>query len=413
MRELQITEKSKHPASGEKFNSAICFGDNDWWYHNRGHMDIQLMKRYARLGKVLYVNSIVVRKLNIREGAMFLHRVKRKLRSIMHGMKPSGIENMTVYSPISMPVHHINFARQLNTLVLRLQICRCMRKLNMVKPLIWVACPGAAEVAIKLPHIKLVYQRSDCYEEFPCVDANQIRRYDKLLKKHADLVVYANKQLLMREEQDCRKAIYVDHGVDYELFANAHRDPHIPAEMKPIPHPILGFYGGIDAHTSNISLIENVADLLPDISVVLIGNASVDLTGLRSHKNVYLIPQKPYEEIPHYAKYFDVCFMPWQQNNWIAACNPIKLKEYLALGKPIVSTPFSELTNYKGLVNTASDAQSFAHAVKKALEEDNSELVTKRRRRVVKETWDAKSQVVLRMLFQMPLRIIHHNGNRL
>jgi glycosyltransferase involved in cell wall biosynthesis len=385
------------------FDGILCFGDNDWWYHNRGHMDIQLMKRYARLGRVLYVNSIVVRKLNIQEGAMFLQRVNRKLRSIMRGMKPSGIENMTVYSPISMPVHHINFARQLNTLGIRLQISRGMRKMKMVKPIIWVACPGAAEVALTLPHMKLVYQRSDCYEEFPCVDANQIRIYDKLMKKHADLVVYANKQLLMREERDCRKAIYVDHGVDYELFANAHENPYIPAEMKLIPHPILGFYGGIDAHTSNISLIEDVADLLPDISVVLIGNASVNLNGLRSRKNVYLLPQKPYEEIPHYAKCFDVCFMPWQQNNWIAACNPVKLKEYLALGKPIVSTTFSELTNYNGLVNTSSDAQSFAHMVRKVLEENNSELTINRRRRVVEETWDAKSQVILRTLFQMPL----------
>jgi len=180
--------------------SFICFGDSDWWYHNRGHIDMQLMRRYARLGKVLYVNSIVVRKFNIQEGAMFLRRVKRKLRSITLGMKPSGIENMTIYSPFSMPVHHISVARQLNALALRLQVHYCMRRLNMEKPIMWVACPGAAEIAVKLPHTKLVYQRSDCYEQLPGVDANQIKRYDRILKEHADLVIYVNRELMAREK---------------------------------------------------------------------------------------------------------------------------------------------------------------------------------------------------------------------
>ncbi len=128
----------------------LCFGDSDWWYHNRGHMDMQLMKQFAKFAKVLYVNSIVVRKFNIHEGSMFLRRAKRKLRSIMRGIKPSGIDNMTIYSPFTMPVHHINIARQLNALALLLQIRRCMRKLNIQRPIIWVACPGAAETAIKL-----------------------------------------------------------------------------------------------------------------------------------------------------------------------------------------------------------------------------------------------------------------------
>ena len=245
----------------------ICFGDNDWWYHNRGHMDIQLMRRFAQTCRVLYVNSIVVRKFNIQEGAIFLLRVKRKLGSIMRGMRPSGIKNMTIYSPFTMPLHHVNVARQLNEMILRLQIHRCMSKLNMYKPIVWVACPGAAETAVNLPHTKIVYQRSDCYEEFPGVDVDQIKQYDKLLKEHADLVIYVNKELMAKEKLQCRKAIYLDHGVDYEAFANAHKEPYIPEEMKAIPHPVLGFYGNIDDHTSDISLVEKLADLLSDISI--------------------------------------------------------------------------------------------------------------------------------------------------
>jgi hypothetical protein len=151
----------------------------------------------------------------------------------------------------------------------------------------------------------------------------------------------------------------------------------------------------------NIVLIKEIADLLSDISIVLIGNSSVDLSTLTSRKNVYLLSQKPYEQIPHYAKCFDVCFMPWQQNEWIAACNPVKLKEYLALGKPIVSTPFDELNKYKGLIEVASDSGSFAQAVRKAYRENDPELVSTRQRRVRHCTWDAKAKEVLLALHEI------------
>jgi len=379
----------------------LCFGDSDLWYHNHGHMDIQLMRRFAETGTVLYINSIIIRKFHVNEGRMFLRRVKRKLRSVMKGLRSTDIEGMFAYSPFTMPVHHIPGARELNLLALRLQVQRKTRKLGMKKPVVWVACPGAAEAAIRLPHTKLVYQRTDRYEDFPAVDSEQIKRYDKLLKERADLVIYANRELFRQEQFQCRRAIYLDHGIDYEAFANAHKDPYVPEEIRQIPHPILGFYGGIDAHTSNIELIYEIADLLSDISIVLIGSSSIDLSELATRKNVYLLDQKPYEQIPHYGKCFDVCFMPWRQNRWIEACNPIKLKEYLALGKPVVSTPFSELNKYSDLVKIASNAPCFAYAVREALEEDDSKEALKRKRRVARNTWDSKAWEVLHTLYEM------------
>lgn len=373
----------------------VCFGDSDWWYHNHGHMDIQLMRRFAATGRVLYINSIVVRKFNVSEGTMFFRRVKRKLKSIMQGLKPSGIENMFIYSPFTLPVHHIKGAREINNLLLKLQVRRCMRNLCIQKPIIWVACPGAGFVATKLPHSKIVYQRSDRYEQFPGVDPDMMARYDQFLKKRADLVVYVNKKLMEQESGKCKKTIFLDHGVDYEAFADAYNNPCVPSEMMSIPHPIAGFYGNIDEHTSDISLIERLADILTDVSIVLIGNASVDLGRLALHKNVFLLGQKPYDRIPHYAKCFDVCFMPWQQNQWIEACNPVKLKEYLALGKPVVSTPFPQLDGYRDLVSVALGAKDFAEQIRKACYEADPAPVFARRQRVRNSTWDAKAQEVM------------------
>ena len=79
----------------------ICFGGEDWWYHNRGHIDMQLMRRFAKRGTLVYVNSLVMQKPNIREGSTFLKKVVRKTRSIFTGLKQSE-EGFWVYSPFSL-----------------------------------------------------------------------------------------------------------------------------------------------------------------------------------------------------------------------------------------------------------------------------------------------------------------------
>jgi glycosyltransferase involved in cell wall biosynthesis len=273
----------------------------------------------------------------------------------------------------------------------------------MAEPIVWIACPGAAEVAIGLPHAKLVYQRSDRYEDFPGLDSKQIKLYDQLLKRHADLVIYVNRDLWMQEKAECKKAIFLDHGVDYELFAHAHRDQHIPEEIRRIPHPIVGLFSQIDEHKVDFPLVEGLSDILSDMSIVLIGGSNVDLSGLESRKNIYLLGRKPYEQVPHYAKCFDVCFLPFPQNRWIEAANPIKLKEYLALGKPIVSVPFSAIETYKDLVYVASDVNEFAEAVREACNENDPELVAARRAQVSGSTWEAKAIEAMQALYEVTL----------
>jgi hypothetical protein len=115
-----------------------------------------------------------------------------------------------------------------------------------------------------------------------------------------------------------------------------------------------------------------------------------------------MLGYKPYSQIPHYGKCFDVAVMPWRQNGWIEACNPIKLKEYLALGKPIVSTPFKELRQYDGLVYTAVKPDLFAACIHTALREDNPQRVAARQNKVKTATWQHKAKLLSEMFFQTP-----------
>jgi hypothetical protein len=91
--------------------------------------------------------------------------------------------------------------------------------------------------------------------------------------------------------------------------------------------------------------------------------------------------------------------MPWVQTRWIDVCNPIKLKEYLALGKPVVSTPFAELQKYHDVVYEAKTVDDFVSCIKKALSEDNPEYIKKRREKVKSSSWEIKADLVMIELF--------------
>jgi len=375
----------------------LCFGGEDWWYHNRAHVDMQLMRQLARRGRVLYVNSIVMRKPNVGEGRMFLRRVARKLRSVRRGLVE--VEpRFHVYSPSALPVHHLPGARALNQLALRAQVAGALRRLGIQEPLVWVACPAACGAALGLQRTALVYQRTDRYEEYPGVDGKVIREFDRTLKAEADVTFFVNRLLFEQERGECSNAYLLDHGVDYELFAHAENDRWVPEDMRGVRRPVVGFFGGIDDHTSDVPLVAEAVRRAPDLTFVFVGSASADLSGLRELSNVQLLGQRPYEQVPHYGKCFNVAIMPWRQNRWIEACNPIKLKEYLALGKPVVSTPFPELAQYDGLVYRASGAEDFVAAIRRALAEDNEERRTARRERVKAHTWDAKAEEALRVV---------------
>lgn len=364
---------------------------------------MQLMRRFAKKGTTLYVNSIVMQKPSLKRGIgggrSLSQKLLRKAKSIVKGLRKSDA-GFWVYSPFSLPVHHIRWLRPVNTMIVRWQLVFVTRKLGLRAQIVWVACPAACDVALRLKKEKLVYQRTDRFEEYPNVDTETIRQYDQKLKAAADLTIFVNKALYTEEMDQCRKAFYLDHGVDYGLFATAEMDEEVPPDMRDVDGPVVGFFGGIDDHTTDINLVEKVIDLLPEMSFVFVGNSSIDCQNLLSRKNVRMLGQKPYEQIPHYGKCFDVCIMPWRQNRWIEVCNPIKLKEYLALGKPVVSTPFPELQQYRDVVYEARTPKEFAEGVRQAMAEDCPERIAVRRERVRDATWDCKAKLVLEELFE-------------
>jgi glycosyltransferase involved in cell wall biosynthesis len=339
-----------------------------------------------------------MQKPEVKNTLVFLKKVKRKMRSILRGIKRVE-HNLWVYSPFSLPVHHMKRMRGVNTFLLLLQVKMLSSLLRLKKTVVWVACPAACDVALRLKKDKLVYQRTDCFEEYPNVDKDTIFRYDRQLKREADITLFVNRMMYENEKQQCKKALFIDHGVDYEFFAGAENNNIFPEDIRHIKRPIVGFFGGIDNHTSDIPFVSKVIEMMPDINFVFVGSMSVAPEPFMK-KNVYSLGPKPHEQIPDYGKHFDVAIMPWRQSKWIESCNPIKLKEYLALGKPIVSTPFLELEYYKEHVYVARTPEGFVDSIRKALAEDCEEKREQRKARVQKATWATRVDMLLDQLYE-------------
>jgi glycosyltransferase involved in cell wall biosynthesis len=161
--------------------------------------------------------------------------------------------------------------------------------------------------------------------------------------------------------------ILVPHGVDYDHFSRAVKeDLPAPPDIASIPRPRLGFFGLIRDWV-DLDLLAEVARRRRDWQIVLLGDSTVDLTPYRSIPNMHFLGRKPYADLPAYCRQFDVGLIPFKINELTRAVNPIKLREYLAAGLPVVSTPLPEVELYGPSVNVAKGPEAFARGVSDGL----------------------------------------------
>lgn len=399
---------SKHETGADKreYDGIICIGGEDWWYHNRGHFDFQIMRRLAKKQPVLFVNSLGVRMPSLSDKSLFMKRILRKLKSLKRGIV--NVENnFWVYSPLSIPG---NLGQTVTRHTLAPQIKLAARYAGIRKPLLWMHCPAGAHLTRSLNPIATVLQRTDRFEAFPEVTDNSVADAIRTLKATADLVVYCNEALMAEEKKDIAEGCLITHGVDYETFETAGRNIAAPPrDMAHIEGPIIGFTGGIDYHTFDPELFVETARRLPNCQFVLVGNCSLEENWC-TLPNVHQLGQKPYDRIAQYMAACDALIMPWNKSDWIKACNPIKLKEYLATGRPVVSTDFPALEPFRHLLRVADGPDELANAIADSLLSDPQADLC--RSAVRAESWEAKAQELQLHLSTMGIRFSGHEMAR-
>lgn len=372
----------------------VWFAAQDWWYHNRAHSDFQLMREVARTRPVVVVNSLGLRMPTPGKSTNPLRRILRKLRSMGKFIQRpvADLPNFHVMTPIMLPLYGDNGPARWNAALIRAQVRLAARLAGIeALPAVGVTIPTAWPVVRKLPKSALLFNRSDLHSAFPEADGAWVASLEDQLLAHSDAVLYVSHELMRRDgDRVGDRAFFLDHGVELARFS-----PTIEAnpEISAIPGPRVGFFGGIDDYVVDLDLLEKVAVDLPDASLVLIGDATCPMDRLTALPNVYWLGHRPYEAIPSLGRGFDVALMPWLDNEWIRFANPIKLKEYLALGLPVVSTEYPEVDAYRELIRVANTAEDFIEQIREALADPGDP--ERRYRFVLPFAWSGRAGVLL------------------
>lgn len=366
----------------------LCFGGEDWWYHNQAHFDMQIMRCMARSVPVLYVNSLGLRMPSLVECRQFCERIGRKLRSVAKPIR-CPVPGLYVASPLSVPLWHRASIAKLNVLSVRMQVGKAAKVVGIKRPLIWVACPTAYNVVRSIGGGSfLVYQRTDKFEEYSQQTREYLLTADNWLSKNADLVLYASRVLYEEERHRSRHSLLVSHGVEIAHFdRNKALEEGQPSDLAQIKRPIVGFFGEIEDDAVDLALVSQAARALPDVSFVLVGRLVADPGPVRGLPNVHFLGKKSYEEVPRYGAHFDVALMPLKRNRWKYYANPIKLKEYLALGLPVVTTDFPEGRYYNDVFHISRNTEEFIRGIHEALGGRAIGNAESRRMRIAGDTW--------------------------
>lgn len=373
-------------------HSVVCFGGEDWWYHHP-HSKTHLLKRLVRSNHVLFVNSISMGLPRVWQPDFFL-KVRRKLGSYRRFLRRTP-EGILVLTPLVIPAFSSPAIRRLNRRLLASQVRWVLRRYGFRRPLLWIAIPTAADVVGTLDELLVIYQVSDKYDANimdHAVTPNLIRQLHERLLEKADLVFYSGHKLFEEATSFREKSRFLEQGVDFDHFARAAEPAsQPPPELAGLPRPILGYFGALD-FVIDQELVRNVAARRPDWSWVFIGLKSNALF-IDRLPNVRVLSPKPYSEMPRYAAAFDVCVLPWDTRNpFVAYGSAIKVREYLASGKPVVIMDLPEYRHLAGVLRSAHDSESFIAQVEAALAERDPAARERRQASVRSDTWDARAE---------------------
>ena len=362
----------------------ICFA-NDW--HNDPTSKHQVMKLLSQKNKVLWVSSIGMRKPSA--SSSDLKRIFAKLQSFIKGLEKIN-ENLFVFTPIVLPLPSSSWARHINSILLRASLWYYRRELGMKEFQLWTFVPTMVELAGTMGEKTLIYYCVDEWSKFSFMDSEAMRDMEIRLLRKSDIVFVTADHLYRDKVQFNKNTFLIEHGVDHEHFSKAINESlDTPIDIQKVKKPILGFFGLIHEWI-NLDLIEHVAKVKPEWSIVLIGKSSVDLSRLQKYANIHFIGQKPYESLPAYCRIFDVGLIPFVINELTLNVNPIKLREYLSAGLPVVSTALPEVEKYSDIVAIAHTEDEFVELVEQILISDTTGAIKMRSSRMAGETWQNK-----------------------
>jgi len=309
--------------------------------------------------------------------------------------------NLYTYCPPRWLPYSYRFAL-LNRCSLSLRcrlLARTARTLGMGRPILYIWHPWFADVIGHFDERLVVYHCYDEYAAFAGSDRDEVEAAETQILRAADLVLTVSEGLHARKRVHNENTYLVRNGVDYQLFASA-QAPGTPVaeELRGIARPVIGCVTRIVPEYFDAPLLRRVFSARPDWSFVVVGPEcaeSPELSRLKALPNVHMLGRRQLSELPSYLKRFDVCLIPYVLTENKCLADPLKLYEYLAAGKPVVSKPIPGLSAFgDDVVTRASDAAEWIGAIEDALHTDSRDRIARRQAVARQHTWDDRVELI-------------------
>lgn len=352
----------------------------DWSDLWQSHQDIAT--RLARDGsRVFYVENTGIRAPRLRDYA----RVTRRARRWFHARRSAGVHHpimrVSVISPVVMPPFGSRLRRALNRRMFVERIARALDRHDVRDPVIWTYLPTDTALdlcdRLRTPGSTLVYY---CIADFGhLASSKRVDRTERELVERASIVFANGEELAERFQRSNAHVRVFPVGVNLDAFAAG---VPVAEKVRDLPRPRIGCIGELNRIKSDFAFITALARLRPSWSWIFVGPAEPHAE-FRTLPNIHLVDKVPHSEVASYIEGFDVCIVPYRDNEFMKTAVPTKINEYLAMEKPVVATPSSyarELAAEEAIVLAPHDPEAFVAAIESCLVEGDAERQASRRR---------------------------------
>jgi teichuronic acid biosynthesis glycosyltransferase TuaH len=365
-----------------------------WWRRNK--FLVAELARSVPDRRILFVD------LPVNVSYALTHLRLNELRKALWGearlTSPDGFTNVQVLRPVKLLPNSWRLGRAFNEWFERVQIRRAAKRTGLRPlPLLWINSHFSAHLAGRMRERAVIYDITDDWTSLTQTDfvRDLIVQMDTALCKRADAVIVCSQRLAEMKRGIARRLELIPNGVDaahYRVVLDG-TGPLLTA-VADWKTPVLGYTGTIHNDRVDLDLVEHLSRSFAGGTIALVGPVLLSdehKARLAKLPNVVCTGPVPYQQLPEYMRAFDVAITPHVMTPFTESLNPIKLWEFLAAGKPIVSTDVAGFRDYPQYVQLARDANGFDEAVHRALVEDPS-LRQRRRDEVALHTWKSRAQ---------------------
>ncbi|HPM77638.1 MAG TPA: glycosyltransferase [bacterium] len=368
----------------------VLLSTADWdapLWTNKQQIAVRLVEDF----EVVYVEPV----------AVFLNPKRGRHKKVW--TDPSGV---TVYRPFGAlplgnklwPVNEVNWART------AADLANLLRDKGFTQPLVWCYPPTSQPLLKHLPHELSCYDCVDEYSAFPGAWITAVNNMERKLMRAVDAVFTTAKSLYEAKRKYNPHTYFVPNVADFEHFHQAATaTPNLL--LRDMNRPVIGFVGALN-YKLDADLLRAVCAMRPEWSLVFVGpEREFNAQQFIGCANAHFLGRKDIAELPAIMAGFDCCMIPYKVDRYTHGVLPLKFFEYLATGKPVITTPLPELEAFHQLVDVVTSAETFVEAVERRLVDDPH--VQQRVALAAKNSWEHRIHSML-----THLETIHHQKAR-